>query len=259
MRAPFYLQMIKWLNERLERLRKGLLERGYACDVCKREIFDYPTHRLCESCERKLPKVTKPCPNCGRERRAEGLCLDCKVLPPTFTRGISPFIYKDEGGVIVNRLKNGQPELSAYLGERMAETFLEKCGGEIADRSLLIVAVPMSKEKVRERGYNQAERLAEQVEKQLKRLGVLAEIDFSVMEKSRETVAQKKMTRRERAENVQGAFGVKDRSRCKGQTVILVDDIMTTGATGNECARKLFSAGAERVYFLTATSLMEPK
>ncbi len=182
--------------------------------------------------------------------------MDCKSHMPQFTKGFSPFVYKGEASRLVNRMKNGEPRLAAYFGERMAERFLSDC---VERGEVTVLAVPMTREKKIDRGYNQAERLAESVCKRLNERGMSATTDFEVLEKRRETSAQKQMTRRERMENVQGAFHVHKRKACEGKMLLLVDDILTTGATGSECAERLMKAGAKAVYFLTAVALPEEK
>ena len=78
------------------------------------------------------------------------------------------------------------------------------------------------------------------------------ELDFAVLEKRRETEAQKQKTAKERIENVKGAYHVHKRKACEGKTVLLIDDVLTTGATGSECAKLLLSAKAKRVLFIVA-------
>jgi ComF family protein len=124
---------------------------------------------------------------------------------------------------------------------------------------ILLVPVPLTESRKKERGYNQAERLAEAVEKRLREAGVSACLDAGLLEKRRETELQKEKTRKERAENVRGAYHVKKRKACREKTILLVDDILTTGATGSECARLLLSAGAKKVVFLVAAALPEQK
>ena len=234
-----------------------MLDCGYTCDNCGGELFDYPNQRVCRRCEESFLKPTKACPKCGRERVAEGICLTCKSRGLHFTQALSPFVYKSEAAVSINRVKNGDSYLAAYFGERMAEKFLSVLGSEWD--SLLIIPVPLTKKRLRERGYNQAERLAEGVQAYLNRAGISVETDFSILEKKRETVAQKDVMGKEREENVKGAYHLHKRAVCKGRTVLLVDDIMTTGSTGSECARLILNAGAEKVFFLTATALPEQK
>ena len=246
------------IREWFDKFRKATLARGYTCDICGKELFDYPSRRLCKGCEEKLICPKRACPKCGRETLAEGICLTCKSVMPSFTRGISPFAYKGEAALTVNRMKNGDPRLAAYFGERMAEKFLQTYSLGSAD-SLLIVPIPLTKTRLRERGYNQAERLAESLLQRLEEKGVQAELDGEILQKARETKLQKQTSGKERAENVQGAYHLHKRAVCKGKMILLVDDIMTTGATGSVCAELLLSAGAKEVIFLTATALPEQK
>ncbi len=240
----------------LEKIRKRLLQVGYTCDVCGGELFDYPKHRLCAACESTMLPITRPCERCGRQKRADGLCLGCKAVPPQFTQGVSVFSYKKESAVLINRFKNGNARLAGYLGEKMGRRLVEVFPN-LTGENPLVLSVPLSAEKTLLRGYNQAERLAECVLETLRLLGVEAEGDFALLEKRRETKVQKEMTYAERAENVRGAYRLQDKGRVKGRTVVLVDDIMTTGATGSELARVLKGAGAKEVYFLTAASTPE--
>ncbi len=231
---------------------------GYTCDACGEELFDYPVHRLCAACENKLSRPVRPCERCGREKRADGICADCKGVAPTFVRGVSPFIYRSEAAMLVNRLKNGNAKLAAYLGEEMADALLSACP-TLRTESLLLLPVPDTRESRRARGFNQTERLAESVCERLQSEGVAATADFTILEKKRETKPQKRMTRKERAENVKGAYGVKNRSLVRGKIAVLVDDVLTTGSTGNEIAERLYKAGAREVYFLVVAAVPERK
>ncbi|MBQ7770840.1 MAG: ComF family protein [Clostridia bacterium] len=242
-----------------EKIRAATEDHGYVCDHCGEEIFTYPVHRLCKNCEDKMPRIgEKFCEKCGRERISDGICLDCKARVPNFNQGIMPFVYRGEAAAMVNRMKIGQPTLALYFGEEMARTFAARYDGE-KDEPLLIVPVPMTAAAKRQRGYNQAERLAKAVCKELTRLGFTAEVDTEILEKRRETAQQKHMSFLERMDNVVGAYHVHKRKACKDRRIILVDDIMTTGSTASECARRLTGAGASAVYFLAATALSERK
>jgi ComF family protein len=176
---------------------------------------------------------------------------------PRFTKGFSPFIYRGESAALVNRLKNGNPVLAAYFGEKMADYFLQF--KEAAEGDFLLLPLPLSEERKRERGYNQAEELAYFLRKELNKAGVKTEYRADVLQKRKDTLPQKQMRAGERAKNVEGAYHVHLRTACRGKTVLLVDDIITTGATGSECAARLLAAGAKKVYFLCAASLPEQK
>lgn len=242
-----------------EKLRAATEDYGYACDHCGAEIFCYPVHRLCQKCEDKMPRIgDKFCEKCGRESVTDGICLDCKARTPKFTKGVMPFVYRGEAAAMVNRMKIDTPTLALFFGEEMARTFAARYDGE-KDEPLLIVPVPMTVAAKRQRGYNQAERLAKAVCKELTRLGFTAETDCEILQKRRETAQQKHMSFQQRADNVAGAYHVHKRKACKDKHILLVDDIMTTGSTGSECARRLLGAGAAKVYFLAATALSERK
>lgn len=239
-----------------QKIRRYFANHGYTCDACGKEVFDYPQHRLCEGCEKSLPKnENRVCPKCGRQTLAEGVCLTCKSYPPAFTQGFSPFVYRGKAAELVNRLKNGQAYLGLYLGEQVAEYFLAR--HDAAEEEYVIIPVPLTEKRMRERGYNQAAELAEAICTVLNERGVRAELGLDILQKPRETAQQKHMSQAERMENVSGAYHVHKRTVCRGRTVLLVDDILTTGATGGECAKLLKNAGAKAVYFLTPTAVPE--
>lgn len=238
-----------------------LNETGYTCDRCGREVFSYPKERLCLACEESLDKNDgKTCVKCGRKTVAEGVCLTCKSSLPTFSRGFSPFVYRAETAALINRMKNSTPRLACYFGEKAAEYLLQKREDLLQTQTpVLVLPVPLTKSRERERGYDQAYLLAENICRRLKELGVETELGEDVLLKKRETGLQKHMTKKDRAENVKGAFHLHKRKLCQGRTLLLVDDIMTTGATASECAEKLIGAGAQEVVLLVAAALPERK
>ena len=99
----------------------------------------------------------------------------------------------------------------------------------------------------------------DKVKKFLQDKGYRVELREDILLKQRDTAQQKHMDFASRMENVAGAYHIAKRKECRGRTVLLIDDILTTGATGSECASRLLAAGAERVLFLTGASLPEQK
>ena len=239
-------------------LRARSESRGYTCDRCGKEIFTYPEKRLCDECENMLPKNgKKTCPKCGRKTVSDGVCLECKSHPPAFGLGYSPFVYHQETAALINRMKNGQPWLARYFGEQMADVFFEKAPMDFYAETPLVTFVPMGEQRRKERGYNQAERLAEAFCERLKVKGVKTELCADALYKRAETPSQKDVDKSTRRKNAQEVYRVQNKKLCKDRTVLLVDDIMTTGATGSACAERLLKAGAKRVFFITACSLSE--
>jgi ComF family protein len=121
---------------------------------------------------------------------------------------------------------------------------LPACGGSLP----VVIPVPLHKSKRRDRGFNQAELIARAA---LKRLPGRCGLATGVLVRQRATISQVGLTREQRMANMRDAFRVRDRQRVRGTTVILVDDVMTTGTTLSECARVLKQAGAERVFAAT--------
>ncbi len=176
-------------------------------------------------------------------------CNRCQNQRYAFVKNRAPLEYDGETKKLIYKLKFGKKKYIAQtLGALMADKYLD-CGmdGEI------IVFVPMTDEEVKKRGFNQAELLAFEVGQRL---------DIPVLPalvKTRETSQQKELKGEERAKNLEGVFSCVF-EQVKGRKILLVDDIFTTGATANECAKTLLKAKAREVCVLTAavTSLKIP-
>ena len=143
------------------------------------------------------------------------------------------------------RLKfGGRRYLAAFIAEAMVDRYLD-CDFECD----CVVAVPLSAKRKRKRGYNQAELIAEELSSRLK----LPLIDGALV-KTKENKSQAKLKRREREENVRGVYEVTAPEAFKGRRVLVVDDVMTTGATLGEVSRILYKAKARSVEALTYCS-----
>ena len=178
----------------------------------------------------------------------DGRCHSCRDFEPEFARAMSFGEY--EGGLrgLIHLLKyEAVLPVASVLGGMLAETIeelLPACGESVP----LVAPVPLHKNKRSDRGFNQAELIARAVVRQLpQRL----ELATGILVRQRATISQVGLTREQRRENMRDAFRVHDRRRVRGCTVIVVDDVMTTGTTLSECARVLKQAGAERVLAAT--------
>jgi ComF family protein len=119
---------------------------------------------------------------------------------------------------------------------------------------VLVVPVPLHRSKRRERGFNQAELIARAA---LKNKALRYELGADVLERTRPTVSQIGLTRPQRVENIRGAFRVRHLNKVVGRSIILVDDVLTTGTTASECARILRKAGAEKVWIATVARTLK--
>jgi ComF family protein len=172
------------------------------------------------------------------------VCFSCREDPPFFDRARSAFILEESGRQFVWQFKYHQcPYLSAP-----AVRWLKEAGDRFY-RWLdydCIVPVPLHPRKKRERGFNQSKLLARGLSR---RSGV--SLPGKKLLRHRYTRTQTRLKLRERIRNVQGAFRVVDQGWLREKSILLVDDVYTTGATVNECARVLKEDGALRVDVLT--------
>lgn len=220
---------------------KEVFPRDFTCDICGAETF---SSNLCPGCLKTVTfndKIT--CPVCGRKTKIDEICIECKYSAPVFRRACSPLVYDGGAVKLIAKFKNG----GAYLKEWFADMICEM----LNDFSPFecIVYVPMTKKAERKRGYNQAKELAKAISK---RCGV--PVSDAVI-KVRETVEQKSLSLSEREKNLASCFKVSDNKNIKGNSVLVVDDVLTTGATANAVCRKILKAGAVATFLATVTSV----
>ena len=188
-------------------------------------------------CWSQLALVEPPfCPQCGDPAPAiEGLCGICRKGDHAFDLARSAFLFTGPLREIIHHLKySDRVSLAKPLGK-----LLKHCLDREPFTGGLLIPVPLHRSRQRVRGFNQAELLA-------KHLG--RPVTTRLLRRRKNTPSQTGLTRNQRKQNLAAAFEV--RSRIRG-TVIVVDDVFTTGSTMNEIARTLKRAGAERVEVLT--------
>ncbi|MDD4839693.1 MAG: ComF family protein [Clostridia bacterium] len=222
---------------------KTLFPPKVACDSCGLELVADTRYNLCSSCIEKLPfNNGKVCAVCGTPIDDEAdYCIRCQNTESSFEKNRSPLVYQAETAKLILSLKfGGKKYLVDTLSALMADTFIDN--RLIAD---VLVYVPMTNLERKKRGFNQSELLAVEIGKRL-------EIPVCKgLLKVKETSLQKELSAKERAENLAGAF-LAVPEFVKGQSIVLIDDVFTTGSTANECAKALLKARAKRVNVLTA-------
>ncbi|MDR2187120.1 MAG: ComF family protein [Azonexus sp.] len=186
---------------------------------------------LCPPCHNDLPALPPNCcPQCGEATALGERCGACLLNPPHFTRVIARWRYDFPIDRLIHALKYGHRTLVArWLGEQMALALPES--------EHWLIPLPLHTERLRQRGFNQALEIARSIKRQ-RRLPLLADC----LQRVRPTAPQAGLDQRQRQQNVRGAFACN--TDLAGRPVILVDDVMTTGATVGECARILAQHGA---------------
>ncbi len=233
----------EFLKKCLAAFKDALYPMNCTCDVCGEELVADTRYRLCSECVEKLPFVGEHrCLSCGMPLKDESdYCNRCQYEKFAFVKNRSPLTYDGETKKMIYALKFGRKKYIAQtLGALMADEFLKS--GMQAD---IIVFVPMTQKEEKKRGFNQSALLAYEVGGRLN-IPVLP-----ALVKIKDTSAQKELHGKERAINLEGAFSCAF-EQVKSRRLLLIDDIFTTGATANECAKVLLKAGAREVNVLTS-------
>lgn len=230
-------------------IKDGLFPEDCTCNLCGRELKSYSRSGLCAVCEEKLPLNDGDiCLTCGRRCSSETpYCLECQHNSRVFEFARSPFVYEGEAKRLIEKYKFFNARyLSKYFVNYLVDTYLK-----FPFNAELALAVPLSETAKRKRGYNQSELLAKDFAKRLK-----LEFSDKALTKIKETKKQVGLSKSERQQNLSGAFAANG-DIVNGRNVLLIDDVLTTGATANECSRALLKAGANRVQVLVVASVKE--
>lgn len=214
------------------------------CPVCH-EIVLPKGAKICPSCEAKVPYVQEPtCLKCGKPIAAKEIeyCFDCSRKRRLFTQGFALTVYDDTMRESIRLYKNkGRME----YGDWYAEEILRRYGRRLEEIHLqAVVPVPLHQSRMAERGYNQAELIARRIGR-----GLGIPVLPNALRRQQKTVAQKYLGAGERSRNLEQVFAA-GRQPVRGRTVLLVDDIYTTGATAENCTEILLRAGARAVYLM---------
>lgn len=225
---------------------KLLYPHNLTCNLCGKEIFDgadfcdecmdklhFNDHIFCENCGRKTNIPTKRCYSCNEEWAVD------------LARSV--FLYDDGAESLIKAIKYGGKK---YLTEVIAP-YLKTIYLKNLFAPDYITYVPMTAKKQRKRGFNQSELLAASL------CEIIDNRPIDLLIKTRETAEQKELTAEERKENLTRCFKVKDKTLVKDKKVLVIDDVLTTGATAHAVATALKKGGAKSVYLLTVASVQK--
>lgn len=217
---------ILWFENQVNCILCGNLSTDSVCPSCKETYFleNFPR---CKFCGKIIPMQKQICKDCESGNGPEGL-----------SQVTALGYYNGSLKEYIHHIKfKGQPYLLFPLTEYLISWVID-----ILPPPDALVAVPMHSARLALRGYNQAEVLASILSR---RLGIRC---YEILQRNKETASQSALGRRERLQNLQGAFTLRAEPRNNIDTVWLVDDVVTTGSTLEECARVLKTSGIRTIY-----------
>lgn len=223
---------MKWIDD-----LKELLFPRY-CKVCRRRLAHNEQH-LCVSCLLELPRT-------HYERTPNNLLMQHFMEWPEVVAATSYFYYDKEGrySSLIHHLKYyDHPEVGTYLG-RLAATELRASG--FFEGIDLIIPVPLSKNKLHKRGYNQCDYIAQGISQIIG-----ADLHTHCIERTVNTDTQTRKSRSERWKNTEKIFQVTHANTLKGKHILLVDDVATTGATLHACTSAILKVPNVRISIFT--------
>ncbi len=215
------------------------------CGISSPQIFQY----ICWDCWSASAQIEAPfCKCCGDPVAGaiehDFICYSCSAKSPVFDAARSAARYD---GVVGEALRKLKYENALWLAPDMAKLLHNCLEAEYPTQKFdLIVPVPLYHVRRRHRGFNQSAVLARELGR---RMG--CPFSSSVLRRIRPTITQTNLTAKERLSNVNNAFEYKKKKRLSGRRILLIDDVMTTGATVNVCAKALKKGGAVSVHVIT--------
>lgn len=236
------------------------------CRLCGAPLINISRLPVCEQCLAAVRPISGGlCSICGErmvspyafsEEEGAPVCGLCRRLAPPYEKATAYGSYDSGLRELIHLLKyDGVRPAANVLGRMLADAITDLqpffAGGRI-----LVVPVPLHRRKLRQRGFNQSELIARAALK-LKADPDHFQLQGSLLERRRETHSQIGLSSHQRRQNMRGAFAVVKPEEVKGRTVLLVDDVFTTGTTLSECARVLRRAGASKVYAATVARTLK--
>ena len=230
--------------ERLQKPVKFIINLIFPvyCLICKKQLSYQTNTYLCDACKQKLTLINgKVCNKCGRPF-INGICGICREKQFCFSKARASGIYDGSVRKCIHLLKYKK---KTYLLNTLFEVFLLPNSLDFLSCDL-IVPVPLHWIREYSRGFNQAELIGKKISKRFN-----IPLSKTSLKRTRATPSQTGLSLKERTKNIKGAFSVRNSQKLNGKRILLVDDVMTTGATVNECSRVLLQAGAREILVYT--------
>ena len=222
----------------------GALAFPDRCLVCEALLAEPLCGPVCADCLVSLPVVEDPCcPRCSLPFPAgvaPGLCGPCRTSSRCFRCARAAFVYDDDVRRLLHAFKFGGRERLGAVLVRAAPA--DWRASSVVEGYAAVVPVPLSRDRFRERGFNQAERIARALTR-----GTKAQVREDALGKRSGRSSQAGLSAAGRRRNAAGAYQARLSESLRGRDLVLVDDVLTTGATADAAARALLTAGARAV------------
>ena len=220
------------------------------CNQATSRRFD-----LCTACELELPQLTQGCYYCADPITDTGICARCMSDTPAFSAVLCAFEYAHPVDHLIQEFKDRGSRASGFVLTQLAKEQLASQLQVIPQRDLLMTSVPLHAARVRKRGFNQAELIADWLSEAT---GI--ETNHKLLKRIRRTDSQRTLEISDRQRNLRRAFQVVKPSGVRNRTLVLVDDVVTTTSTVREVSQCLIEAGAADVIVvaLARTTLQRP-
>ncbi len=217
------------------------------CVICMTSVDGASPLHLCSKCLASVNYIQSPlCNCCGKAFTADTgedrLCSDCLIRKPLYTGARSLVYYTPPVSTLIHKLKyNGTHyslQILSELSKRFDFAFFEDCE--------IIIPVPLHRRRLQKRGFNQSLLFARMFFPD-----TAADIVPGVLVRVRDTIPQTSLVRADRLKNLKHAFAIKNQADVRERRICLVDDVLTTGTTINECCKALIQAGSKEIKVLT--------
>ncbi len=240
----------------IEYITEGILNFVFPldCKICEKPIRESKGYSICEDCFKTIELIERPCCiKCGKplistdffKQNREILCLDCKRKKYSFEFSRSTGVYDKVLKKCIHLFKYyGEKKLAKPLGKLMVDSLVKN--DEFKKKIDLIIPVPLHRNDLKKRGFNQSVLLGKVVGDYFS-----IPVGESVLVKKKLTPFQVNLSKKEREKNILRVFSVEKPEEVKGKNILILDDVFTTGSTVEECAKELMKARAKNIFVLT--------
>lgn len=215
------------------------------CLLCLTTIKN-STLAICDDCRKDLPVIIQGCQHCGLPIPHQGICGQCLQQPPSYHKIIAPYRYDFPIAQLITKFKYQQQWPMGHLLASLLTGHLQQNYNNNLAKPQYLIPVPQAKQRLRQRGFNQAEMLAKWLGKNL-----VIPIHYHLLTRVIDTPPQQQLSAKKRLHNLKNVFNINPSINIQGLHLAIVDDVVTTGATANTLAKILYKAGATRVDIYT--------